>query len=179
MPTTNLSPALPPSISVMDGAHASDAHQVAAVASPDALAWGEAILNGAAVVDPVAPSKRERSTRPRRANLVSMQDDLGGVWAPWNALIVATGKRDMEQLRYFKSVAFHQWLFNIEVAGPPAVKKSLSRSWWPSRASCEASRCRECRVMLCSRLGAQDRPHARGRARDRICAQDTPTLPKQ
>lgn len=46
-----------------------------------------------------------------------MQDDLGGVWSGIGAFVVSTGKRDMEVLQYLKSVAFHNWLFGIEVTG--------------------------------------------------------------
>ena len=45
-----------------------------------------------------------------------MQDDLGGASA-FGSIIVPTGKRDMQLLQYFKSVAFHNWLFGIEITG--------------------------------------------------------------
>jgi uncharacterized membrane protein YwaF len=48
-------------------------------------------------------------------------------------VIITTGKRDVEVLQYLKSVAFHQWLFGIEVAG---VQLSTSFSFVMLSSSC-------------------------------------------
>lgn len=47
----------------------------------------------------------------------NLQDDESGAWTDISAVIIVTGKRDPSVLQYLKSVAFHQWLFGIEVAG--------------------------------------------------------------
>lgn len=55
---------------------------------------------------------------PRR-----MQDDEAGGWAAFSSLVITTGKRDASVLQYFKSVAFHQWLFGLEVAGKSRIEQ--------------------------------------------------------
>ena len=47
----------------------------------------------------------------------AVQDDLAGVWSSLGVVLVSTGKRDLEVLQYLKSVAFHNWLFGVEVTG--------------------------------------------------------------
>lgn len=46
-----------------------------------------------------------------------LQNDEAECWAALSSLVITTGKRDANVLQYFKSVAFHQWLFGLEVAG--------------------------------------------------------------
>lgn len=53
----------------------------------------------------------------------SMQEDEAGCWAAFTSLVITTGKRDSNVLQYFKSVAFHQWLFGLEVAGALKTQK--------------------------------------------------------
>ena len=57
-----------------------------------------------------------RSEAPYK-HLISIQDDEAGAWSGFQVLLVATGKRDADVLEYLKSVALHNWLFGLEVAG--------------------------------------------------------------
>lgn len=47
----------------------------------------------------------------------SIQEDEAGCWSSFSSMVITTGKRDSGVLQYLKSVAFHQWLFGLEVAG--------------------------------------------------------------
>jgi hypothetical protein len=70
-----------------------------------------------AVSADLAPDSHELSSGHATCDLGrGLQEDAGGL-SSYQALLVTTGKRDPELLQYLKSVAFHQWLFEIEVTG--------------------------------------------------------------
>eukprot|EP00892_Ulva_mutabilis_P009240 jgi/Ulvmu1/6689/UM030_0020.1 len=48
--------------------------------------------------------------------LTAWKEDEGGCWSAFTSIVISTGKRDSDVLQYLKSVAFHQWLFGVEVA---------------------------------------------------------------
>ena len=69
-------------------------------------------------------NQRLSTTSPAHRPLITpfrVQDDEGGAWSSFQGVLVATGKRDTAVLQYLKSVALHNWLFGIEVAGTRAL----------------------------------------------------------
>lgn len=61
----------------------------------------------------VAPESRAPIRR-----LFVLQANQYGAW-DFDSLVVATGKRPADEMRYLKSVALHHWLFGLEISGTP------------------------------------------------------------